>query len=197
MKAFARNPGLRLVAVLLCLFAPWFLTGCTCTCNSNKPPADGPPLVEVRQRSVFEDPAVRGDFGNDWLVTGAGAGLPHADPVDSEIAEFIESYERTQTPGLVQVDLAPGATQTVPLQVTGPSGLAAAVGWIGTTSPLNVTIALGASTLATGTPYHYGHDRGGAYVQAKTTAGGTATVSVTNTTGAAVLVRIVFMATSL
>jgi hypothetical protein len=196
MKAFARNPGLRLVTVLLGLGAPWLLvTGCTC--HSNKPPDDGPPLVEVRQRSVFEDPAVRGDFGNDWLVADAGAGLPHADPADSEIAEFIESYEHTRTPGLIQVDLAPGATRTVSQQVTGPSGLAAAVRWIGTTSPLNVTIALGGSTLATGTSYHYGHDRGGSYVQAKTAAGGTATVSVTNTTGAAVKVRIVFMATSL
>ena len=64
-------------------------------------------------------------------------------------------------------------------------------------SPLSVTIALDGTTLATGTAYHFGHDRGGSYLRTRTTAGGLATISVTNTSAATVKVGIVFMATGL
>jgi hypothetical protein len=192
MVPCASNRARRIARLLLWICAPSLIAGGCCP--AKKPPAQ---VEEMRQRSVFEDPAVRGDFGNDWLVADAGAGLPPTDPTASEINEFIERFEKTKTPGLVQGDLAPGATRTASIQLAGPSGVAAAAKWIGTTSPLNVTLALGGTTLATGTAYHYGHDRGGSYVRATTTAGGVATVSVTNPTSATVKVRIVFMATAL
>jgi hypothetical protein len=147
-------------------------------------------VVEKRERSVTEDPAVRGEFPNDWLVADAGAGLPHPPPAESEIPEFFELFKHTRTPGLVEAELSPGATRTVSLQVSGPSGLATSAKWIGTTSPLNVTIALNGSILATGTAYHYGLNRGGSYVQTQTTAGGLATISVTNSSNATVKVNI-------
>jgi hypothetical protein len=67
------------------------------------------------------------------------------------------------------------------------------VRWIGT-SPLNVTLSLDGTTLTTGKPYHFGPDRGGADLKANTTAGGHATLSVNNTSGARVKVRIVLAA---
>jgi hypothetical protein len=66
--------------------------------------------------------------------------------------------------------------------------------WIGTISPLNVTLSLDGATLATGKPYHFGADRGGADLNANTTAGGHATLSVQNTSGVRVKVRIVLAA---
>jgi hypothetical protein len=191
MDAFAPNPTRRIASLLLWICVPSLIAA---GCAPKKPPAQ---IEEMRQRSVTEDPAVRGEFPNDWLVPTAGAGLPHPPQEDSEILEFFELFEHTRTPGLVQADLAPGATRTVSLQVPGPSGLAAAARWIGTLSPLSVTIALNGATLATGSAYHYGLNRGGSYVRARTTGGGLATVSVTNSTGATVKVRIMFMATTL
>jgi hypothetical protein len=98
---------------------------------------------------------------------------------------------------VVEEDLASGATRTVSLEIAGPSGLAGTAGWIGTISPLDVTIALDRTTLATGTAYHLGADRGGSYLQTQTTAGGLASMSVTNTSDVTVKVRIIFVATSL
>jgi cytoskeletal protein RodZ len=191
MNVFAPNPTRRIGGLLLWICVSSLIaTGCA----PKKPPAQ---VEEMRQRSVTEDPAVRGEVPNDWLVPDAGAGLPHTPPAASEILEFYELFEKTRTPGLVEAELAPGATRTVSLQVSGPSGVAASVKWIGTTSPLTVTLALNGATLATGTAYHYGRDKGGSYVRTTTTAGGLATVSATNTSSATVKVNIVFMATAL
>ena len=191
MNVFAPSPTRRIGRLLLWICVSTLIaTGCA----PKKPPAQ---VEEMRQRSVTEDPAVRGDFPNDWLVPDAGVGLPHTPPEASEIPEFFELFEHTRTPGLVNAALSPGATHAVSLPVSGPSGLAGAVRWIGTVSPLTVTIALDGSTLATGTAYHYGRDRGGSYVRTQTTAGGLATISVTNSSGVPVKVSIVFMATTL
>jgi len=191
MNVFVPNPTARIARPLLWICVSSVMaTGCA----AGKPPAQ---VEEMRQRSVTEDPAVRGEFPNDWLVADAGAGLPHPPPAESEILEAFELFENTRTPGLVEADLSPGATRTVELQVPGPSGIAGSARWIGTISPLKVTIALDGSALATGTAYHFGRNRGGSYVRTQTTAGGLATISVTNVSDATVKVRIVFMATSL
>jgi hypothetical protein len=191
MNVFTPNPTRRVGGLLLWICLSSLIAT---ACASITPPKQ---VEEMRQRSVTEDPAVRGAFPNDWLVPDAGAGLPHPPATESEILEFFELYEKTRTPGLVEADLSPGATRTVSLQVLGPSGLATSARWIGTISPLNVTIALDGATLATGTAYHYGLNRGGSYVRTQTTAGGLATISVTNTSNVTVKVSIVFMATSL
>jgi len=155
-------------------------------------------LVEDRrQRSVGEDPAVAGNFPRDWLIADAGAGLTPPPADDLELPEFEERFEKAQILPVVQEDLAPGATRTVSLNIAGPSGVGALVQWIGTTSPLTVAIALDGTTLVTGKTYQLGHDRGGSYVSAQTTAGGVATFSVTNTSSVAVIVRITFGANQL
>ena len=191
MRALAADPFPRFVRLVVWIA---ILVPVAISCSSSKP---SKPLEEVRQRSVTDDPAVRGEFPNDWLVANAGAGLPHTPQDESEIAEFYEMFAKSRTPGLVAADLAPGAARTVSIQVPGPSGLAVSAKWIGTTSPLTVVIALNGTTLATGSAYHYGSNRGGSYVRTDTTAAGTATVTVTNSSNTQVKVNIVFMATTL
>jgi hypothetical protein len=191
MNVFAPNPTRRIDRFLLWICVSSVIVA---GCAPSTPPAQ---VREMRQRSVTEDPAVRGDFSNDWLFADAGAGLPQPPPNDLELPEFIELFKNTQTPGLVEDDLSPGATRTVSLQVPGPFGLAGSARWIGTISPLKVTIALDGSTLATGTAYHFGLNRGGSYLRTQTTSGGLASMSVTNTSAVTVKVRIVFMATGL
>jgi hypothetical protein len=164
----------------------------------SKPPTQ-PPVVEIRQRSVTEDPAVKGDFPKGWLVADAGARLRQRPPEqgDREIREFAEMLKKTQAPRIVEEDLSPGATRTVDLQIAGPSALSGSARWIGTVYPFAVHIALNGSTLVTGTTYRVGSNRGGSYLKAQTTAGGLATMSVTNTSGVTAKVRIVFTGTAL
>jgi hypothetical protein len=156
-------------------------------------------VVEKRERSISDDPAVRGDFPTKgWRVTeGERASPPQLPAEEAELPEFIEAYQNTQAPKIVEEQLAPGATRGVDLQLAGPSGLAGSVRWIGTTDALKVTIALGGSTLVTGTPYRLGTTRGGSFLAVRTTGGGHATLSVTNTSGVTVRVRVLLMATPL
>jgi hypothetical protein len=154
-------------------------------------------VEEMVQRSVTEDPAVMGNFPQDWLIPEAGAGLPKEPPAGEEVHEFRALFAKSRAPKIVQEELAPGATRSLELPLGGPSGLASQVQWIGTTSPLDVSIALDGALLSTGTSYQMGHDRGGAYVRTQTGTGGVASVSVTNTSGVPVKIRMTFMATTL
>jgi hypothetical protein len=155
-----------------------------------------PPLgaVEERaQRSVTEDPALRGNFPSGWAIDRPTA--PPTPSDESELGEFREQYDNHKVlfAPTIEEDLAPGAAETIELPVPGPCGLSASVRWVGTINPLNVTIALNGSPVgARGTTYHFGTNRGGSLVSARTTEGGRATVTVTNTSGATVKVRIVF-----
>ena len=153
-------------------------------------------VTEMPQRSVTEDPAVMGNFPNGWQIDRpSGPPMPAA---ESEIDEFQERLAKMQTAPLVLEDLAPGATRTVELPLSGPSGLSGVVRWVGTTSPLKVTASLaGAPLTTTGTTYHFGRDRGGTSVNAQTLSGGTASISVTNTSAVTVKLRIVFAASAL
>jgi hypothetical protein len=99
-------------------------------------------------------------------------------------------------PDRVQEELPPGATRTMTLDIDGPSGLSGLAQWIGTTSPLEVTIAHG-TLLKTGRTYSMGNDRGGSYVSTQTTEGGQASFSVTNTTDVTVTVSMRFMGRAL
>jgi hypothetical protein len=168
-------------------------------CRKPVSPVKGEPMVQVtemRQRSVTEDPAVMGNFPNGWQIDKpSGPPMPAA---ESEIGEFQDRLAKMQLAPLVLEDLAPGATRTVELPLSGPSGLNGVVRWVGTTSPLKVTASLaGALLTTTGTTYHFGRDRGGTSVNAQTTTGGPARISVTNTSGVAVKLRIVFAASAL
>lgn len=172
---------------------------CLPGCHKAVPPTKTEPFVQVtemRQRSVTEDPAVMGNFPNNWQLE-----KPNGPPMpaeESEIDEFQERLAKLQIAPLVLEDLAPGDTRKVDLPITGPSGLSGVVRWIGTVNPLKVTVSLGGSPLTTtGTTYHIGRDRGGSSVNAQTTTGGLATISVTNTSTVPVKLRIVFAASAL
>jgi hypothetical protein len=153
-------------------------------------------VIENHQPSVTKDPAVKGEISNGWLVPGAS--LPQPTPTQSDLLEWVKLFKNTQAPRVVEENLSPGTTRSVQLQIAGPSGLFGSARWVGTISrPLAVRIALNGSTLTTGTAYHVGRNRGGSFLQTRTTAGGVATMSVTNTSVSTIKVRIVLTATGL
>jgi hypothetical protein len=147
-------------------------------------------VEESRQSSITDDPAVTGDFPDTWLVPLMDVAPPPSD--ESELEEFDEQLAQTQFAPVVEEDLSPGQTTMAELDVPDNAELVGSARWIGTTDPLDVTIAVNGSTLATGTPYHYGQDRGGALLSATATTGGRATMSVNNTSAVTVKVKIVF-----
>ena len=185
--------SLRLVCICVLL-----ATGAGC--HKVAPPVKVEPFAQVdemRQRSVTEDPAVMGNFPNGWQIERPSS-PPPMPAAESELDEFQERLAKMQLAPIVMEDLAPGATRTVELPLGGPSGLSGLVRWVGTISPLKVTISLAGSPLATtGTTYHFGRDRAGSSLNAQTTAGGPATISVTNTSGVTVKLRIIFAASAL
>ena len=158
-----------------------------------RPTVDGSAKIEeLTQRSIGEDPAVQGIFPDSWLVLDPVGSPPPAD--ESELAEFNDQLADTQFAPLVEEDLAGGATRTLDLNILQPSGLTGTVRWIGTTSPLTVTLSLDGTVLVTGTDYQFGNDRGGTLIHVKTTAAGLVTLAVTNTADTTVKVHMVFAA---
>jgi hypothetical protein len=157
-------------------------------------------VEERRQRSITEDPAVRGDFPDTWLIADAQKrnvrhGSPE-EPGESEIAEFAELFKNTKAPKILEAELLPGATRVVELPLAGPAGLAGSAQWIGTPTALKVAIAVNGSILTTGTAYRIGTARGGSHLQAQTPVGGRAIMSVTNTSPVRVKIRILLTATA-
>jgi hypothetical protein len=148
-------------------------------------------VVEVRQRSIMDDPAVSGALLAGWAPTPV-PGEPSPNPSQGEFTE--EGWGKQQFAPIKEQDLSPGASGVVDLQVQGPSVLLGSARWIGTVSPLNVTLSLDGAMLATGKPYHFGANRGGADVNANTTTGGHAILSVHNTSSVKVKIRIVLAA---
>ncbi len=151
-------------------------------------------VEEKLQHSVTEDPAVMGDFPDGWQVSTLDG--PPPPPAESEIDEFRDQLANTHFAPVIEEDLAPGATRTLDLQLSGPSGVSGRARWIGTIDPLDVTIALDGSILATANPYHFGFNRGGAFLTAQATTSGHATFSVKNTSDVTVKLRLVFAATA-
>src|SRR3990170_187172 len=147
-------------------------------------------IVEFRQRPITDDPAVNGNLEDNWTLTVL-AEMPPQPPGVSPTQGAFALLSAVQFAPLVEVRLSPGARREVELQVGGSSVLLGSVRWIGTTSPLNVSLLLDGSSLATGTSHSFAANRGGSILNARTTGGGRATLSVTNTSGATVTVRIV------
>ena len=170
-------------------------------CHHHTPPTTTDPSVRVterRERSVTDDPAVKGNVpANGWQVTDGDRTAPPPPDADDEVAEFAEKYKNTTAPKIVEAQLAPGSTRTVELQIAGPSGLSGAARWVGTGSALKVTLALGGSTLASGASYAVAVNRGGSFVHARTTGGGHAALVVTNTSSVPVRVRLILTAAPL
>jgi hypothetical protein len=144
-------------------------------------------VTEIRQPSVKDDPAVTGHFPSTWTLTPTIVGPPQP-PGETGAADGID---RIQYARVVEIALSPGASQQSQLQVAGPALLIGVVRWMGTTDPLPVTLALDGADQATGEAYSIGSDRGGTVVRKQTTAGGQASVSVTNTSDATVNVLII------
>lgn len=139
-------------------------------------------VVERAQPSVRDDPAVTGDFPNGWTL---------GPPVD-EIGAGEEEEEESEFEfaPLTELDLAPGATGEIEFEVFQRSGLAGSVRWIGTLSPLTVTLLLDNETLSTGRTYSFGKDRGGSYLEGLAETPGIARLAVVNTTNVTVKVRL-------
>jgi hypothetical protein len=203
-----RADGFERLFLILCLLV---VTSTGCTHRRVSPVVDSSARLEERQeRSVTEDPAVKGETPDGWLVPPIGnaavgqapaktASRPQErseEPKGSEIAEFVERFKNTKPPKIFQGELAPGASHAVDMQLTGPSGLAGSAQWIGTAAPMKVTIAVNASPLLTGTAYRLGTNRGGSYLKTQTPVGGHATMAITNTSNASVKVRIMLVATA-
>ena len=173
--------------------------GCTHRVSPVDPSAR---LEERRERSVTEDPAVRGQTPDGWLSppvarpADSGNSEHDGDPKGSEVSEFVERLKKTQPPKIFQGDLAPGAKHAVDIQLPGPAGLVGSAQWVGSAAPLNVSISLNSSLLVAGKPYRLADNRGGAFLKAQAPAAGQATMEISNTSSANVTVRIMLVATS-
>jgi hypothetical protein len=148
------------------------------------PVVAGAQVFERRQPAITNDPAVTGDFPQGW--DGGPPPQPQADSGEAE-----EMSEITYAP-TVEEDLAAGATREITIDVTGAAGLTGSVRWAGTLDPLDVTLSFQGALLASATPYAFGKDRGGAYLDAQVDTSGPAVLSVTNTTSVTVKVKMNF-----
>lgn len=146
-------------------------------------------IVELHQRSITDDPAVTGNFPDGWTIPGLPSG-PLGTPNPGETGAP-DGVEKINYAPLAEVNLAPGDTHKVDLQAAGPSLLIGSAKWIGTTESLSVTLSFNGASVATGSGFSIGTDRGGSVVRAQTTAGGEVSLLVTNTSAVAVKVRII------
>ena len=146
-------------------------------------------VVEVRQRPVTDDPAVSGRLDRGWTQQRHPQTPPQPSDVDPNEGAF-EALRDVKFAPQVELALAPGATREIELQVTGASVLLGGVRWEGTAGPLQAVLSLDGSPVATGGSHRLGDKRGGATLRARTTAGGRATLSVTNTSATQVTVKL-------
>ena len=149
---------------------------------------------ERLQRSVTDDPAFLGQFPPVFGIPDAGAGLPASpDGSEEEFKEFQERFRNARSPGAFEDELPPGESRTVSIAIGGPSGLAISARWIGTSDPLEVTLSLDGTVLATAKTHTMGSARGGAYANAPTDTGGLASAAIKNTSSETVRIRLVFI----
>lgn len=149
---------------------------------------------ERLQRSVTDDPAFLGQFPPTFGIPDAGAGLPASpDGSEHEFVEFEERFKQARSPGAFEDELPAGESRTLDVPIGGPSGLAVSARWIGTSEPLEVTLSLDGTELATAKTHTMGPTRGGAYANVATDTGGLASATVKNTSGETVRIRIVFI----
>ncbi len=193
MNTFISTPQNRFGKLLL--LACMALVTFAGHCDKHKRRDPTVDLKEMRQQSVTEDLAFKGQLPFDWLT--GNAPQPSGTPDEDEIAEFAERFKNTSAPDIVHKELVPGATGIVELQLAGPASLSGSAQWIGTDSALKVTLGVNGSPVATGTAFTPGGNRGGSNVHAQTPVGGRAIIAVTNTSKKKVKVRILLMATAL
>jgi hypothetical protein len=129
-------------------------------------------IIEMRQPSIHDDPAVQGEFPDSWTAPGPppGPSAPPGKGANQLIGE-------TDFAPLIEMELLPAATHKVELQLAVPSTLNASVRWIGTHDALGVRLIFNGVPLATGKSYRFGKDRGGSFVSAETSAAGRTVLS--------------------
>ena len=166
--------------------------------NPPLPPSDLYIVKEVHQRPVTDDPFVSGNLRDSWTVRTRIS--PPQQPVildDEEEEGDFDFLSKIQFAPAVEAQLKPGATREVKLQVEAPSMLMGTVRWIGTRSPLDVSLLLNGAHLASGTSHGYLKNRGVTNLEVRTSEAGLATLSVTNTSGTTVKVKLVLGALDL
>lgn len=156
--------------------------------NPPLPPSELYIVKEIHQKPLSKNPFFIGKDREDWTVK-LPAGMPP--PPASPEEEDLDFLSMIQFAPAVQAQLKPGATREVKLQVETASVLMGMVRWIGTKSPLDVSLALNGAHLASGTSHGYFNNRGAANLQGRTSGAGLARLSVTNTSGTTVKVKLV------
>ena len=151
-------------------------------------------VVRGRPQLATDDPAASGKLERTWKL-----GLPDGMPAEARLADVGEEREdsgafaslpEVHFAPIVEEQLSPGARRDVTLDVEG-SPLLGSAQWIGTNSPLNVTLSVNGAMLASDRASR-GHDnRGKAVLKSKAAASGLATLAVANTSDSTVIVRIV------
>ena len=146
--------------------------------------------VAVRQRPVTDDPVVSMVGGGPW-VGPVPPEMPPQPPDVSPTQGAFALLPAVRFAPIVDAELAPGASREVELPVDTASVLLASARWIGTASPLQVSLSLDGTTLATGTGRGAAGDGGRAVLQAMTAGPGRGALSVTNTSDETVALRLV------
>lgn len=147
-------------------------------------------ITELHQHPIKDDPAVNGHLGDTWTLR-VPAGMPPQPPDVDPTEGAFALLSAVQFAPVVEDQLSPGASREAELQVGGPSVLLGTVRWIGTNRQLRTSLLLDRSSLETGTGYSFAENRGGSTKKARISGGGRVTLSVTNTSGATVKVKIV------
>jgi hypothetical protein len=206
---FSNSDRFTLTSLLICAISVT-TTGCANYPQGSPQKIDpSASLEERRERSVSEDPTVRGVFPNDWLVLSEKgsatqrndsiAGSPEAasnDLDENEITEFRELFGKSKAPRVLEAEVAPGATRALELKLDGPSGLVGSAQWIGTGAPMKTTMAVNGYVVGSSQTFRLNANWGGASLQAQTPVGGKATLALTNTTNVNVKIRLSLVATS-
>lgn len=156
------------------------------TTVSVRPPAnEAVEIAELSQPSINDDPAVNGKFPAGFTLSTDLEGESEEDESGAASWAIETTYGQP-----AEVDLAPGASRTVTLEVAGKAILVGSVKWIGTTGALDIALALDGSVLSNGESYSVGNDRGGNTLRVQIEAGGRATLTVKNSSGAKVTAKI-------
>ena len=140
-------------------------------------------IVEIRQPSINDDPAVTDNFPHGWTVATQPPGPQNIGKGAPPWIEQVEIAPRDE------LELPPGAKHEIELQVTGASAVMGSVRWIGTSDALPVEISLDGAVLGAGDAYSIGGNRGGSNIRVKASAGGRIVLSVTNTSATTLTIR--------
>jgi hypothetical protein len=152
------------------------------------------PVVGGRTQIVTDDPVPMGKLENKWKLEPSADMPVKTEPVEDgnekEDTGAFAALENVKFAPVVEEELLPGTHRETQLAVQNVSVLLGSAQWIGTNSPMNVTLSVDGVTLAE--VRGVGHDnRGTAVLKAKSAAPGLVTLSVTNTSGSAARVKLV------